>query len=193
MGLYTSFVAHPDDRRIEITGSRPFGRRLTGHTSHLRAAEMLAWSRWQLGWLDESQVLCLTADRSRGGAEPGGRAGRCARHGRGAAVGHRRCSWPRSGSRSATTPGGERPHDDGAIITVPALATEGLLVYTVDASLGSGQLPLRIAGDAGNGQVDDYPILKRGDQVVVRGYTVTFVSDRGGNYIVAVSKTAGSA
>ena len=187
MGLNTSFVAHPDDRRIEITGRGSFGRRLTGHTSQLEALEMLAWSRWQLGWIDESQVLCLTADRSRVVLSPVADPGDAAVM---AAV-------PLSGTEVLVVEvrvkvgydaAQEDPHTDGSLLTVPALATEGVLVYTVDASLGSGQLPLVIVGDAGNGQVDDYPILTRGDQVAVRGYTVTLVSDRGGAYIVAIFK-----
>ena len=187
MGLHAAFHAHPDDRRIEITGSGNFGRRLTGHTFLLQATEMLAWSRWQLGWLDESQVLCLTDDRSRVVLSPVADPGDAAVM---AAV-------PLSGTEVLVAEvrvkvgydaAQEEPHTDGALLTIPALATEGVLVYTVDASLGSGQLPLVIAGDTGNGQVDDYPILKRGDQVVVRGYRVTFVSDRGGAYIVAIFK-----
>ncbi|MYH79002.1 MAG: hypothetical protein F4134_14925 [Acidimicrobiaceae bacterium] len=186
MGLNTSFVAHPDDRRIEITGRRPSGQQVTGHTVRLEAIEMLAWSRWQLGWLDASQVLCLSGDRSRVMLSPVADPGDAAVM---AAV-------PLSSTEVLVVEvrvkvgydaEQEERHTDGALLTVPALATEGVLVYTVDASLGSGQLPLVIAGDAGNGQVDDYPILTRGDQVVVRGYTVTFVSDRGG-YIVAIFK-----
>ena len=189
MGLHTAFVAHPEDRRIEITGRGDFGRRLTGHTIQLKATEMLAWSRWQLGWLDESQVLCLTADRSRVMLSPVADPGD-------AAV---MAVVPLSDTEVLVVEvrvkagydaeQGQR-HTDGSLLTVPALAVEGVLVYTVDASLGSGQLPLVIAGDAGDGQADDYPILSRGDQVAVRGYTVTFVSDRGG-YIVAIFKTTG--
>ena len=90
MGLHTAFQADPDDRRIEVTGrDNVRSRRLTGYTFQLEAIEMLAWSRWQLGWLDESQVLCLTDDRSTVSAEPGGRSGRCGGDGGGTAVGHR--------------------------------------------------------------------------------------------------------
>jgi hypothetical protein len=189
MGLNTFFETHPDDSRIEITGRDPFGRQVTGHTFQLEAAEMLAWSRWQLGWLDESQVLCLTADRSRvmlsPVADPGDAAVMAA-----VPLSDTEVLVVEARVKVGYDAEQEEPHDDGALITVPALATEGALVYTVDASLDSGQLPLNIAGDAGNGQVDDYPILARGDQVVVRGYRITLVSDRGGAYIVAIFKTA---
>ena len=83
----------------------------------------------------------------------------------------------------------ERRHPDGALINVPTLATEGVLVYTVDTSTSSGELPTKLAGDAGNGQVDDYPILTRGDRVVVRGYTVGVVSDDGDTHTVVIVKT----
>ena len=190
MGLTTSFLAHPDDGRIEITGRYTYGPRVTGHTFGLEAAEMLAWSRWQLGWLDESQVLCLTADRSRvvlsPVADPGDAAVMAA-----VPLSDTEVLVVEVRVKVGYDTAEERRHEDGALITVPTLATEGVLVYTVDASLDSGELPLVVAGDAGNGQVDDYPILTRGDQVVVRGYSVTLVSDRRGVYIVAIFKTAG--
>ena len=184
MGLHAAFVTHREDSLIDITGPR-----FSGYTNYLEAQEMLAWSRWQLGWLDESQVLCLTADQSRVTLSPVADPGDAAVM---AAV-------PLSGTEVLVVEMRrkvgydaemERRHYDGALITVPALATEGLLVYVVDASLDSGELPAVIAGDPGNGQVDDYPILERGDQVVVRGYTVTFVSGRRGNYVVTIAKSA---
>ena len=57
-------------------------------------------------------------------------------------------------------------------------------MYTVDASLPTGELPLKIAGDTGNGQVDDYPVLAVGQSVTVRGYTVTVVADDGDTHTV---------
>ena len=46
-------------------------------------------------------------------------------------------------------------------------------MYTVDASVGTGHLPMRVAGDTGDGQVDDYPILTTGQSVTIRGFTIT--------------------
>ena len=34
----------------------------------------------------------------------------------------------------------------------------------------TGELPLKIAGDSGDGQVDDFPVLQVGESVTVRGY-----------------------
>ena len=124
MGLNTAFLTHPGDHRIEITGRYTYGRRVTGYTFQLEAAEMLAWSRWQLGWLDESQVLCLTADRSRVRLSPVADPGDAAVM---AAV-------PLSDTEVLVVEvrvkvgydaEQEEHHDDGALITIPALATEG--------------------------------------------------------------------
>ena len=189
MGLSTAFLAHPDDGRLRITGRDTRGRRITGHTFYLDAAEMLAWSRWQLGWLDESQVLCLAADGSRvmlrPVADPGDAAVMAA-----VPLSDTEVLVVEVRRKIGYDAEQEERHADGTLITLPALATAGVLVYTVDASLGSGQLPIRIAGDSGNGQVDDYPILTRGDQVVVRGYTITFLSNRGATHIIAISKNS---
>ena len=64
----------------------------------------------------------------------------------------------------------------GTETTYPALINEGVLVYTVDASRGGGDLPLKVAGDSGDGQVDDFPILVEGRSVTVHGYTITVLS-----------------
>ena len=80
-------------------------------------------------------------------------------------------------------------HDDGSLATAPTLAEAGVLVYTVDASIVSGELPAKLAGDRGNGQVDDYPILTKGDRMVVRGYTITVESDDGDTHTVTIIKT----
>ena len=189
MGLYTSFLTHPDDGRLRVTGRDAFGQQLTGHTFYLDAAEMLAWSRWQLGWLDESQVLCLAADRSTvmlsPVADPGGATVMAA-----VPLSDTEVLVVEARRKIGYDAEQEERRADGSLLTVPTLATAGVLVYTVDASLGSGQLPMRIAGDSGNGQVDDYPILTRGDEVVVRGYTVTLVSSRGATRIVTISKNS---
>ena len=64
---------------------------------------------------------------------------------------------------------------DGAVAMLPTLAVEGVLVYTVDASVFSGQLPMKLPGDDGDNRIDDYPIITGGKKIFVAGYT-----DRGG-------------
>ncbi len=136
---------------------------------------MLAWSRWQLGWLEPDQVLCVTDKHTTVTLTP------VADPGRGTAM----VAIPLSRSeviviesrhRIGYDKGQEYQAPNGAQTTFPALLTEGVLVYTVDATLGSGNLPVKVAGDSGNGQVDDYPILTRGQSVTTHGYTITVIS-----------------
>ena len=72
--------------------------------------------------------------------------------------------------------------------TLPELLEEGVLVYTVDASLGSGDLPLKVPGDSGNGQVDDFPVLQAGESVTVRGYTITVTADDGRTHTITITR-----
>ena len=70
----------------------------------------------------------------------------------------------------------------------PALLTEGVLIYTVDAARSSGRLPLVIAGDNGNLQVDRYPILTDGESVSIHGYTITVQSSTDATHTVTIIK-----
>ena len=62
---------------------------------------------------------------------------------------------------------------DGAKTTFPSLVDEGVLVYTVNASLESGELPIKVAGDPGNGHLESNPILTEGKSITIWGYTIT--------------------
>ena len=75
---------------------------------------------------------------------------------------------------------------NGVVASVPKLGVEGVLIYTVDASRLTGQLPVRLAGDSGNGQVDAYPILTRGERAFVAGYTIGVVAADGNTHIVQI-------
>ena len=50
---------------------------------------------------------------------------------------------------------------DGAKATNLGHLEEGVLVYSIIAKIETGQLPLRVVGDPGTGQVADYPIGER--------------------------------
>ena len=196
MGLGASFPARPGDPRFQGDLTWPSGLRMRSSTDWLDAREMLAWSRWQLGWLDESQIHCITADEARVTlgpiVDPAGAVAMAA--------------VPLSDTEvlvieSRRKMGYDTPRHhpgpyDGVHETFPALATEGVLVYTVDASIGSGELPVAVLGDTGNGQVDDYPILTASRHVslrgyiTVRGYTITVDSDDGHTHTVTITKTA---
>ena len=191
MGLRTSFLASQQDARLKSEWNYPGGSRSTFYTPGVHAAEMLAWSRWQLGWLDEAQVRCVNAGDETVALAP------VAQPGNGIAM----VAVPLSGNeviviesrrRIGYDTSTEFRQPDGAVATKPALLTEGVLVYTVNASIGTGQLPIKVAGDPGTGTVDDYPILTVGNSVTVSGYTITVVADDGDTHTVTIAKTEDS-
>ncbi|MXY03435.1 MAG: hypothetical protein F4190_11310 [Acidimicrobiales bacterium] len=188
MNLESYFPAAIDDARFtEIrrhadgTSSRAIGNRLVFE-------EMLAWSRWQLEWLNDDEVLCVTESSATVELDP--------------------VAVPRGGPVMAAVPlttsrvlvvesrrrlgfDAVQPYTDsaGTRVTPPGLPVEGVLVYTVDTFLGAGELPLKIAGDSGDGTVEDFPLLEAGDSITVRGYTVSVTSDDGRTHTVKITKS----
>ena len=148
---------------------------------------MLAWSRWQVGWLDPHQVVCVADDATVRlkpvAVDPGDGIGMAAvplsDHEVIVIESRRKIGYD---ARSAPL----RP--DGTRGDLPALGPEGVLVYTVDASIGTGQLPIKVVGSTGYGVFDDYPLLAVGGSVTVRGYTVTVVADDGDTHTVTITR-----
>ena len=187
MGLTAVFRARAADRRHRIDWVYPNGSTSTSYTETLGADEMLAWSRWQLGWLDESQVHCIDTPSARVRLSP--------------------VADPGAGVAMAVVPLSETEmlviesrrligydavemerFPNGVVASVPRLGVEGVLIYTVDASRQTGQLPVKLAGDSGNGQVDAYPILVRGERAFVAGYTIGVVAADGNTHVVQITK-----
>ena len=146
-----------------------------GSGGYREALEMLAWSRWQLGWLDSEQIRCVTDGKARVELGP--------------------VADPGSATAMAAI-----PLSDTEVLVVesrrslgydsaPALLADGVLVYTVDAAISSGLLPIRVVGDTGNAHLDAYPILTLGQSVTVRGYTITVVADDGDTHTVTITRT----
>ena len=79
--------------------------------------------------------------------------------------------------------------DTRARTTFPGLVTEGVLVYTVDTFIGSGELPVKVAGDSGDSEVDDFPVLGLGESVTLHGYTVTVTADDGAAHTVSIARS----
>ena len=192
MSMHAFFETETNDHRLAHTWVHTDGYRSTAYRHHVHALEMLAWSRWQLGWLDPAQVRCVTEPEAVVTLQP-------------------IATPPDDGIAMAAIPlsdtdliviesrrkigydaGREHREPDGAHTTFPALAVEGVLVYTVDSSIGSGALPLKVAGDDGDGRVADYPVLTVGQSVTVRGYKITVTSDDGATHTVTIVKTDGA-
>ena len=187
MAMRVHFLADLDDPRLAHEWRYPDGYRSTAYRLHIQALEMLSWSRWQLGWLDASRVVCLADDRATVSlspvAAPGDEPSMVA-----VPLSDHEALVIESRRKIGYDAGLDHREPDGTTTTLPALAAEGVLVYTVDASLATGELPLKIAGDTGNGLVDDYPVLAVGQSVTVRGYTVTVVADDGETHTVTIVK-----
>ena len=144
--------------------------------------EMLAWSRWQLGWLEPSQIRCIV--------EPS------------ATVTLTAIDQPGDGVAMIAVPVGEteviviesrrdRGLDSNQLkgYDRDVVNNDGVLVYTVDSSLR--ELPIRFATDGGEGILDQSPILPVGTSITVKGYEITVVEDTGDTHTVRVSKLDG--
>ena len=162
MGLGVSFLA---DQSLKLW--------------HLASEEILAWSRWQLGWLREHQVRCVTGGAATVTLAPISRAG-------GAVA---MAAVPISQHRIIVI---ESRHKftvalfEGGL--EPTLITDGVLVYAVETLVRTGDRPVRIAGDSGNGFVDRFPVLRVGESVTVQGHTIAVTANNGDTHTVSITR-----
>ena len=188
MNLWAWYLAPEDDQRRRLLWRFPNGGTTTSSHTHLYPEEMLAWSRWQLGWLDESQVRCLsdtdTIVTLSPIAEPKSGIAMAA-----VQINAREVIVIESRRKLGYDLGRDYTAPNGGRTTIPNLIEEGVLVYTVDTLVSTGQLPMRIAGDEGNGQVDDFPVLGVGESVTVAGYTITVTADDGNTHTVTMTSS----
>ncbi len=148
--------------------------------------EMLSWSRWQLGWLKPRQVACGVRSGSTMRLWP------IARPENGTAavimpLNEHEMVVVESRRKLGFDAAAPHTHQYGAMPR-HGLLEEGVLVYAVDSRVDNGQLPIRVAGDSGNGQVDDFPILQVGESVTVVGYTITVTADDGETHSVQITR-----
>lgn len=183
------FIADSTDPRLQHTWRHTSGLTEAGYDHGLDIPEMLAWSRWQLGWLEESQVRCVNDSNATvmlaPVAQPGDDTAMAAvpLSNHELIVIESRRTLGYDVGRSFTAP-------DGWSTKYPALITEGVLVYTVDTLVGTGELPIKIAGDTGDGEVDDFPVLQVGESVTVHGYTITVTADGGDTHTVEIRRNS---
>ena len=187
MGLESLFLAPKDHAGLLEVWHFADGTTIANHNYWLKPSEMLAWNRWHLDWLEEEQVSCVTGHEATVELSP------IADPGDGVAM----VVIPQN-SYSAIVLESRRElgydadrqinQKDGTRATLPNLFEEGVLVYTVNTSAGSGQSPIRFAGDSGSGWLAHDPILTVGESVIVRGYEITVTADDGDTHTVHISK-----
>ena len=190
MGLDAFFHASEDDPRLAYRVLFPNGQRQTGYTQRLEPLEMLAWSRWQLGWLEPDQIHCVTQLDTETtitispAALPGNEGAMI-----GIPVSETQLIVIESRRKLGYDAGQEYQWPDGAQTTLPRLVDEGILVYTVNASLDTGQLPIKVAGDPGNGHLENNPILTEGQSITIWGHTITVHTSTYYTDTITITKT----
>ena len=136
----------------------------------LRFYEMLAWIRWQLGWLGPGQNRCITS-------------------------GHAEVLLDPLGNDGARVLMAAVPVSDDKVIVAearagdrwsPEFANSGVLVYTVNTS--NGELPIEILEPDGSEVLSRLPLLTVGESVTVWGYEFRVTSKTGDAYDVTISK-----
>ena len=151
---------------------------------------MLAWSRWQLGWLEPDQIRCVTQLDTETTitispvALPGNEGAMIV-----IPVSETEVIVIESRRKLGYDAGREHQWPDGAKTIFPRLVDEGILVYTVNASLDTGQLPIKVAGDPGNGHLENNPILTEGQSITIRGHTITVHTSTYYTDTITITKT----
>lgn len=167
MGLEVNFPARPDAYPYTVDWPAGYVDQ-TDYDRHLEAREMLAWSRWQLGWLDEARVACLASP-----TDVTVELAPAASRGEGVAM----VAIPHhADDRYVIVVESRRPmrydgretvdgvDDDDVPYTYTdhPLPAEGIMVYLVRADRRNGELPLLLWTDPGTGEVDHPPIMTPG-------------------------------
>lgn len=160
---------------------------------HPSASEKLGWSRWRLGWLEETHVACLEPGTSTVELAP------VAAPGSGTAL----VVMPLT-SRLLVLEARRRIGYDADLPArgdsqyVRHLPDEGVLAYLVDPRRRSGSVPLVLLGDDGAGLASGSPILTAGETVTLssgdRGHsvTVTVAKDDGTNFEIDIDWRRGT-
>lgn len=147
-----------DDERNAATGSFSL---MSAATDAAHAPGMFAFERWQLGWLNDTQIFCQT-----GGEETTDLA----------------AIEQADGTKAVMVPLGER-----AALVVESrrasgvdqeLVKEGALVYTVNTATQSGGAPIRVWPALDNDLYRDQSPLAQGESLTYCNITITNVTAR---------------
>jgi len=150
------------DRSAGVYGIMANGRSTVG--------EFLAWERWVVGWIDDSQVACVPSGTATVTLSPVARSG-----------GTKMVVVPLSSTQAVVAESRRNEGRDSGL-------TPGVLVYLVDSAVASLQGPIKVL------PVDDSDLTKltkplaAGRSLTFNGVTVTVVSSDGSGDVVTVSR-----
>jgi M6 family metalloprotease-like protein len=127
-----------------------------GSYEKLSSNEMLAWQRWRLGWIHDTQIACISSFPASVQITPVAASG-----------GTKAVVVPLTETTALVV---ESRRQLGYDLELPE---EGALVYTVDSTIPSGEGPIVVHGTSSGDVPDASVLLQPGESVTVGGYTVT--------------------
>lgn len=139
-------------------------------SDRFKGNEMLAWHRWQLGWIEDSEVFCATSSTT------SIKLGPLTKN-----LGSRMLAMPVDSSRVLVA---ENRAIDGYDQN---LSTGGILVYSVDERIATGKGPIKVQGDYSADWPDSSVLLQPGEKITVTGYEISVTSKVGNNYFIEIS------
>ncbi|MEM7094341.1 MAG: hypothetical protein AAF567_15170 [Actinomycetota bacterium] len=131
--------------------------------------ELLAWSRWQLGWLTNERIECITTYPTTTTLVPAQAAGGT----------HAMVVQLSATSALVVEARASARFDDD-------LFFGGVLAYVVDSSLPTGQGPIRLAGDPVFLWPTELDLLMPGEELIYEDYRITV----GAGFSVTISELA---
>ena len=166
-----------DDGGFRFTGSFDLmgaGMAMTG------AAELFAWHKWQLGFLADDQVLCVTnPNKDRYWLSP-------------VSAGAQRPEmvvFPTSSTRAVVVESRRPERFDATAFGLPLAG--GLLVYEVDTQYGTGKGPIRLFRKPGSTSPTFFDsLLVQGDEVQVGSLSVKNLESGPWGDVVEVSRNS---
>ena len=138
-------------------------------SDRFKGNEMLAWHRWQLGWIEDSEVFCATSSTT------SIKLGPLTKN-----LGSRMLAMPVDSSRVLVA---ENRAIDGYDQN---LSTGGILVYSVDERIATGKGPIKVQGDYSGDWPDSSVLLQPGKKITVAGYEISVTSKVGNSYFIGI-------
>lgn len=150
------------------------GGTLSGAVSARNGSELMIWQRWQLGWVTDDELLCVTG-----------------------AVPVDQVLAPIAG-QEGTKAVVVRLSDTTALVAElrtqsrydEDLEAEGVLVYTIDIEVPPGDGPIRVLGNHDGDFPNASGLLQPGEQIEYQDYTVSVLASTDTGYEVRIDGPA---